>query len=176
MNKLSPDFVVKITNQLQQFEIVAEALVLGMDEGIANIFHVDNEGVITCHSDIGFASCGLGGIHATSYLMLSRYSADQHYYGALLANYTAKKRSEVAPGVGHYTDMQLVLRDNILFVNERVTIELDNIYSEREKVRIDQPSSHFLKLAEAHTPLKPLTNDQGAKPATSSKDQTRSDT
>jgi hypothetical protein len=84
----------------------------------------------SCLSTVGFAAIGAGKSHAESQMMLTGHYPGKSFEDTTLVSYIAKKRSEVAPGVGKKTDMLIV--GPRLGVNEKVTdellSELDQIY------------------------------------------------
>jgi hypothetical protein len=134
---MEPNLVIELTKQLQEYEIDAEAIVAGCDgDTEANIYRIDKNGVVTCHSDIGFLSIGSGGIHSSAYFMTTSYSSVTMYYRALYHTFIAKKKAEVDPYVGSYTDMFIINRLGITKVPDGVIAALEKIYQgnlEREK-------------------------------------------
>ena len=58
-----------------------------------------------CMNTAGFAAIGIGKSHAESQIMLAGHSPMRSLSDSALLVYTAKKRAEVAPGVGKETDM-----------------------------------------------------------------------
>jgi hypothetical protein len=111
--------VVELANQMQKHKIEAEALVLGCEQNTGSIYRVDRYGLVTNHSDIGFASIGSGGIHSSAHFMFESYSHGTMYYRALYQTFKAKKRAEVAPGVGGYTDMFLVTKNGASVIERK---------------------------------------------------------
>jgi len=98
----------KITNAIIGFQLPsASCIVTGVDEFGPHIFVVDN-GVQHCEDSIGFATIGSGGRHASSQLMLAQYSPAASPPEALVLVHLAKKRAEVAPGVGAATDLFMI--------------------------------------------------------------------
>jgi hypothetical protein len=79
-------------------------IITGIDRYGAHIYVVD-DGHISCNDVVGFAAIGSGAHHAESQLMLARHSWNSPFVDTALLAYIAKKRSEVAPGVGQATDM-----------------------------------------------------------------------
>lgn len=57
---------------------------------------------------LGFAYIGSGGRHAASQLMLDQYGPNTSTPESLLLVHSAKRRAEVAPGVGSETDLWIV--------------------------------------------------------------------
>lgn len=74
---------------------------------VPHIFTIEN-GDILCADKVGFACVGVGAWHANSTLMLAGHTPGTSAVKALLNIYSAKKRAEVAPGVGSDTDTFLV--------------------------------------------------------------------
>ena len=56
---MDSNLVLELSNQMQQYAIEAEALVMGCDKE-ANLYRIDRYGIITNNNDIGFASIGSG--------------------------------------------------------------------------------------------------------------------
>lgn len=85
---------------------------------------------MSLRSTVGFAAIGGGKAHAESELMVSGHSPSDSFENTLLEVYSAKKRSEVAPGIGKQTDM-LVLGPaiaRVLKVEDRHIEEFERIY------------------------------------------------
>ncbi len=80
------------------------AIVAGCDPDGPHIYAIDNARVM-CQDKIGFAAIGEGASHANSQMMFARHSPDRLGPETLFRVYSAKKHSEVAPGVGTATDL-----------------------------------------------------------------------
>lgn len=103
-DQLAPQVVERVTSRLQRFRVDAEAIVAGVDTA-PHIYVVRDPGTVTCHDLIGFAAIGIGASHAASQFMFSRYSNVWSFPQALFLVFSAKKRAEVAPGVGIESDL-----------------------------------------------------------------------
>lgn len=79
-------------------------IICGIDITGAHIYRVDH-GALTCEDQVGFAAIGMGARHAESQLMSAEFSKRRSLAETLLLIYSAKKRAEVAPGVGSGTDL-----------------------------------------------------------------------
>ena len=114
------------------------AIFMGLDGSAgyarAHLYTVEN-GRLTCHDDTGFASIGVGVYQAASSLMFSGHTAETHLDTAVYLTYAAKKRAEVAPGVGVETDMVYVstLDPKYFLLGAHVMAKLENLYQEAEK-------------------------------------------
>ena len=83
------------------------AIFAGIDNSGAHIYVADNENV-SCQDLVGFAAIGVGSWHANSQMMFAGHTKFKLLPETLLLVYSAKKRAEVAPGVGEATDMVMV--------------------------------------------------------------------
>ena len=101
-------FITNISKELLNFNVpYVSAIVAGVDNSGAHIFTVRRE-IVDCMDGIGFASIGIGSRHAESQFMFGRHSRRSPSVETLLLTFFAKKRAEVAPGVGTDTDMYMI--------------------------------------------------------------------
>jgi hypothetical protein len=63
---------------------------------------------LACLTTVGFAAIGIGKPHAESQFMFSGHAPLKPFSDTMLLTYAAKKRAEVAPGVGKVTDMVVI--------------------------------------------------------------------
>ncbi|MFO1163030.1 MAG: hypothetical protein U1E60_29630 [Reyranellaceae bacterium] len=162
---------IQLLNQMQDNKPDFEAIVAGVDSaGQAQIHHVDKRGFVTCHNEVGFVAIGNGADHAESQIMASRYARWWNYANTALMVYSAKKRAEVAPGVGPTTDMVFVCDAGIdaqLPRNMEKIKEIHDGWAKHENERHDKGVEElvaFMKAAELA--------DHEARAASSTKDQT----
>jgi 20S proteasome alpha/beta subunit len=94
--------------QCQQFNLGLELLIAGIDATGAHIAIVANPGAIYFFDKLGYAAIGSGGQHALTSLHLGGHTANLSLDNTLFSVYTAKRASEVAPGVGHETNMAVI--------------------------------------------------------------------
>jgi hypothetical protein len=122
-SQISNHLVNEITKQVQRFENYfrevhgIETIITGIDTSMGNpgenlpsahIYSVvksSSGDFVTCCDSVGFAAVGSGARHAESQFMMTGHSPYSSQPETLLLTYLAKKRSEVAPGVGKGTDM-----------------------------------------------------------------------
>ena len=139
------DLVGKLAKEILNYEMQGiETIITGIDSSGSHIYITDGVNATCCDSS-GFAAVGAGAYHASSQFMLARHSWNSSLPDTLLRVYVAKKRAEVAPGVGNDTDMfvigpQLGYSSN---VRTDVVTKLDRIYQ-----RLIQGEAKTLKAAE----------------------------
>jgi hypothetical protein len=149
---MESSLVVELANQMQTYKIDAEVLVAGCDgDNHAHLFRIDQDGLVTCHTDIGFVSIGSGGIHSSAYFMTIPYSHVTTYFHALYHTFVAKKKAEVDPYVGSITDMFLINRASVEQIVPETIAELEKLYAEemeRQKKVPGEAEARLSKLAE----------------------------
>lgn len=106
-----------------------DVIIAGIDPSGTHIY-VLNDGEVCCNNAIGFACIGSGSRHAKSLFMLARHAWNSPMSDTLLLTYTAKRRAEVAPGVGMATDVQMIQPDaGCTLLNPEVIKKLEKTYS-----------------------------------------------
>ena len=127
--ELSTDLVTNISTELIGKKLPPTiSIITGVDNTGGHIFIVEN-GILSCHDAAGFAAIGAGWYHAGSHLMFSRHGKNGALSRTLLLTYTAKKRAEVAPGVGTETDMFAIRGlGNYFVIGDHVINELQKRY------------------------------------------------
>jgi hypothetical protein len=127
--------VERVTESMITFDVpVTEVIFMGSDPSGLHIYVV-NGGEISCNDSIGFAAIGSGARHAESEFMLGRHSWNSPLPETLLRVYAAKKRAEIAPGVGEESDMVMVQRQLGSFdlVHEDVVAKLEEQFRRTEE-------------------------------------------
>jgi 20S proteasome alpha/beta subunit len=125
-----PDLVARIATDLVNFAMPQiEAVFIGVDEQGPHIYSVKNNGVL-CQDWVGFAAIGVGSQHSNSQLMFAGHVKSKGMPETLLSVYAAKKRAEVAPGVGEGTDMCLIgpTKGTYMDIGEHVLSEMQECY------------------------------------------------
>jgi 20S proteasome alpha/beta subunit len=129
-NEMSQEFVASLTKEMLLFNVPTVcAIVTGIDDEGTHIYYI-TENQVSCMDTIGFASIGSGSRHAESQFMFARHSFNSPLPETLLLTYSAKKRSEVSPGVGKETDMFMIGPGlgSYTSINSSVMKKLDDEY------------------------------------------------
>lgn len=132
---MNSQLVQKLASEIVNFDVPETAAIFaGVDEGGAHIYTVRN-GIGSCDDVVGFSAIGAGANHADSQLMFSAHAKWNNFPNTLLTVYTAKKRSEVAPGVGEATDMFYIgpTLGSYTSIGGHVLEKLEEIYKEEQK-------------------------------------------
>jgi hypothetical protein len=135
-SQLAPSVATELTREILNFDMpVIQAIITGIDNLGAHIYVVTNSEVL-CQDAIGFASIGVGFWHANSQFMFAGHHRSSPLPETLLLTYAAKKRAEVAPGVGEGTDMFAMGPNpgSFSMIFPHIVVSLDGIYKDtREK-------------------------------------------
>lgn len=176
--EMSPDFVTRVGTEMMNYSPGdIQAIVAGLDsstgETVAHLWVVKNEEA-ACYDNVGFAAIGAGEWHAKSQLMFAGHTRYRPLPETLLLTFTAKKRAEVAPGVGTETDMFIVgpRPDSISRIDSDVLENLERIYydSRRKEQRIvrnaeERMNKYVQQIAKAQEDARiAAAQEQGALP------------
>lgn len=151
--EMTPEIVKELTQAIVNFEMPdIEAIVAGIDDTGVHLYIVTNNGVV-CRDAIGFAAIGIGYWHANSQFMFAEHNRERPLPETLLLTYAAKKRAEVAPGVGIGTDM-FTMGPNLgsyFAILPQVIQDVDKIYKRtrtRAKTSIEKANKEVNKYVE----------------------------
>jgi hypothetical protein len=142
-NSLSKPVVESIIQDKYNFKRQlsnVSVIITGIDKHGTQLYVINNERSI-CYNQIGFVAIGSGARHANSQLMLDKYTPYFSFSDALLLIHNAKKRSEIAPGVGRNTDMFLIESQDLSYhLKSEIIDNLDKIYTsvikKEEKIQL----------------------------------------
>lgn len=136
---LDEKIAADITRELLHYRMPpCAAILMGIDNSLgywrAHLYTMD-EGSVSCHNDTGIASIGVGMYQAMASLMFGGHTAQINFDAAVYMTLAAKKRAEVAPGVGQETDMAVVtLADNgHVILKSQVVDTLEEIYEKADR-------------------------------------------
>jgi hypothetical protein len=126
---MSSALVKDLASELINFQAPdISAIIAGVDETGPHLFVADYSGVAS-QDRVGFAAIGAGYWHAQSHFMFEGQIPESSFAQSLLCTYSAKKRAEVAPGVGESTDMFAVWSlGKSSTLGTHVTDRLETIY------------------------------------------------
>ncbi len=130
-NSLNPQVTFAIDQQMTQFNPQIELLLAGVDPSGAHIFTVHNPGrPERLHDVIGYAAVGSGTLHALQSMIGFGHSASAAYHETVFRVYASKRRAEVAPGVGHDTDLAVISDEGIHRLTPDELAQLATIYDD----------------------------------------------
>jgi 20S proteasome alpha/beta subunit len=127
--QLLQNIAFQLDNQVATWNIGVEIIVAGVDDLGAHVYTINHPGIYTDVYQIGYTAVGSGAIHATQALIGFAHSPYQELNRTIFCTFAAKKRGEVAPGVGKETDLFIISKDGIKELTQDEIKELDEIYN-----------------------------------------------
>jgi hypothetical protein len=107
-HSLHADFLSDLTSQLRRYEPPgAETLIVGHDETGYHIYQLVGRR-LDCRDAVGFAAVGIGAWHSLSQFMQWGHGTSATFTDTAYLTYAAKRRGQIAPGVGQATDMFMI--------------------------------------------------------------------
>jgi 20S proteasome alpha/beta subunit len=134
-----PSLFEYIDHQFVLFNYGLQLIIAGFD-GKSHLYNISNPGVSECLDTIGFHAIGVGALHALQVFIASRYTINCDLNEALNIVFAAKKKAEVAPGVGEQTDMYYIDEGGLIKIEDNILEELKRIYGE-----VTRPMSEEIK-------------------------------
>lgn len=131
-HEFAPTFINQIATELYNYSCPSiSAIFAGVDTTGAHLYVVEN-GAVSCQDAVGFAAIGAGYWHADSQFMFAGHTRQVNFAQTLSLTYSAKKRAQVAPGVGEATDMFMVgpSLGSYILIGDHVLAKLDEMYNE----------------------------------------------
>ncbi len=107
-NNLTPQLAQYLDQAIAQFDIGVELIVAGPTNEKVGIYQIVHPGVIINATSIGYAAIGSGAPHAIYSFIEQPYKQSFNRQEAEAGVQAAKRRSEVAPGVGEKTSTEIV--------------------------------------------------------------------
>lgn len=159
-HEISPELARQLAAGLLNFEPPSVACIFaGVDTTGGGHLYVTSNADLRCHDSVGFASVGAGRWHSQSHFMFGRHTRSRPFSETLLRTYSAKKRAEVAPGVGMGTDMFLISGlGKYTPIAPHVLDNLEKIYQTKrrreeraEKIAEEQAEKYVEEITEAAT-------------------------
>ncbi len=105
---LLPHIVQMVDQAMHQIDVGVEIIVVGKSGSQCSIHTILNPGVDSNNSPIGYSAIGSGAPHAIYSLIAAPYKSSLDRDTVVEMVKAAKKRSEVAPGVGLQTQLRII--------------------------------------------------------------------
>jgi 20S proteasome alpha/beta subunit len=126
--QLLPQIVGAIDNTLASFKLGVEMIIAGVDGTGAHLYTVSNPGdTAQCQDVIGAVAVGSGQIHAIQSMISFRHGSMDPVSEVLFRVFSSKRRAELAPGVGHETDLAVISPQGVRHLSATTIDELERI-------------------------------------------------
>jgi 20S proteasome alpha/beta subunit len=118
-----------IDQSLASFDPEVELIVAGVDSSGGHLFTVSNPGgSAECHDVIGTVAIGSGEIHAVQSMIGFGHAATQPVKDTIFHVFASKRRAELAPGVGHDTDLMVLSPRGAVRLPDKALAKLGELY------------------------------------------------
>ncbi len=127
--------ILELNNEMDEFDLGLDVIVIGVDRGSeAHIYQISNPGVAIPQDALGFVCTGTGQRHADVVFAYRKYAPSFPLKRAIYIAFEAKKKAEMAGGVGPTTDIAIIKSNGLYkMLPQTVITELEKIYLEMEK-------------------------------------------
>lgn len=128
---LNQQVVMLLDQALAEWTLGVELLLAGVDDSGGHIHtNADPGGGNQDHGPIGWAAIGSGAVHVLQSMAGFAHAPDASYGQTLFRVYASKRRAEVAPGVGHETDVAVISQEGTKTLSGAELENLDHIYDD----------------------------------------------
>ena len=129
---LHDHIVMRIADAISKRGLGLMLILAGIDEE-GHLLKIHDPGQYTSFDNLSYCCAGIGTGHADAVFAFHRYTRTYPLNDAIYIAFEAKKRAEMAGGVGNHTDILVIEKENgVQKVTEKVIIELEEIYDEIE--------------------------------------------
>jgi 20S proteasome alpha/beta subunit len=126
--QLLPQIVGALDATLASFNLGVEMIIAGVDGTGAHLYTVSNPGgTAQCQDIIGAVAVGSGQLHAIQSMIGFRHGSMDPVSEVLFRVFSSKRRAELAPGVGHETDLAIVSPQGVRHLSTKTIDELERI-------------------------------------------------
>jgi hypothetical protein len=137
INSLPPDLAMLIDNHIQQMRLGVSILLAGVDQGGAHIYDIEDPGTSYCYDRVGYHAVGSGHRHALLTLVAHNQHVSTGLNQTVFNANSAKRASEVAPGVGMATEMRIITRTGIKSLSPTELGALAPLYEQRVNPKLE---------------------------------------
>ncbi len=124
----SSQMLQQIMGMIMQHNLQLELLVAGIDDSQGHMAAVVHPGSVVGFDTIGFSAIGSGGLHANVRLALGKQGTDRSLPETVYNVHEAKIASEAAPGVGTLTDIAIITKEKIKFLDDAALSVLKSVH------------------------------------------------
>lgn len=129
--ELHDGIVMELNQRIAGYDLDLSLILAGVDEQ-AHIIEIGNPGTWRSSDAVGYCTVGMGSRHADNVFAWYRYSTNISLQDAVYIAFEAKKKAEMAGGVGQLTDILVIDKKSTKILKPNVINDLEETYNERE--------------------------------------------
>jgi hypothetical protein len=130
-DRLHDSMILQLSDRIRKYDL-GVALVLGGVDEIAHLYRIIEPGTYSSFDQLGFCCVGSGDRHAEPVFAFYRFSPTLSATEALQIGFEAKKRGEMAGGVGRETDAWIIDNGGIYGVHSDTIRLLESAHAQQE--------------------------------------------
>jgi hypothetical protein len=128
-HKIENQLMNSIMKTIAEFSLETSILLIGIDEGVAKISVIEEDGYIDL-VDINFHAIGSGADQATNTLFFQKHSNSENLSTAIYNVYKAKRNAEVKRGVGRETELAVLSGKKLTRLTDDHLKLLNKVYTD----------------------------------------------
>ena len=129
--KLHDSLIMEMNDRIRRYNLGLTLVLTGVDDQ-GHVFYIDNPGVWRSFDNLGYCCEGIGDRHADNVFAWYRYTQAIPLNEAIFIAFEAKKRAEMAGGVGKATDIHIIDDQGIRLMSQETVRHLEEAYDGRE--------------------------------------------
>ncbi len=137
---LHEDTNMRILNDIENYGspenggLGAQFIVGGVDHKKAHVYAIGDPGTYRSYDSLGYCCLGIGSRHAEPVFAFFQFKPSLKVSETLQIAYAAKKRAEMAGGVGKETDAWIVTEEGSYEITRETIDKLEDFYQKKEGV------------------------------------------
>lgn len=126
--------ILELNEEMDEFNLNLDIIIVGVDRGSnSHVYSILNPGVAIPNDPLGFCCTGTGQRHSDVTFAYRGFTPSFSLKRAIYLAFEAKKRAEMAGGVGPSTDIAIISDDNKpQFLSQETISQLERIYGDME--------------------------------------------
>ena len=128
---LHDGIVMDLNNGIARYELGLSLLLAGVDDR-GHLIRIGDPGTYRSYDNLSYCCMGMGDRHADNVFAWYKYSQALPLTDALYIAFEAKKKAEMAGGVGRSTDILIIDNKGIKSVKPDTLKALEEVYHDRE--------------------------------------------
>ncbi|MEE9325598.1 MAG: hypothetical protein V3U90_08640 [Dehalococcoidia bacterium] len=128
--KVPGEIFFTVDRQIATYEHNLSVIIAGVDEQ-AHVYSIVSPGILDCWDGMGCYAVGSGFSHAMPSFYLSNWQPGLSLGSLVFMTFEAKRRAEVAPGVGKVTDMAYITKDGITTLESSHLEKLESLWTDK---------------------------------------------
>ncbi len=147
MKSMPAEMVFGIDRDISGMKYPVEIIVVGVDETGSHIYGINDPGTVEIYDKLGYHAIGSGSRHALYTIIDGNHSRKRALNETIFLIYEAKRRAELAPGVGKTTEIAIITPGGVKLLTQTEKNNLKIIYERKVDPQIKEFKKEISKLS-----------------------------